>query len=621
MSGIIGICYQDGRSIDRTEMERITDSIAHRGPDDSGIWLDGPIGLGHRMLWTTPESLKEQLPLVSSRGDFVITADARIDNRDDLARQLNLTLSVDIPDSALILAAYEAWGENCPTKLVGDFSFTIWDKRKRTIFAARDRIGIKPFYYHYREGRVFAFASEIAPLFQAADLEKLPEPDAIREILATFAIAHGRTLFKDVQRLPPASTLMLCDGNLDVRRYWEPNSGQGRRKSDPAGHIEEFRHLFSQAVRAQTRSAYPIGCLLSGGLDSASVLCVAARLVQDTARLSSYSMVFDRLPCDEREYIEPTVRQTGVESVFTVADDAAPVEGWEGLRACHESLPDWPIQGLPIQAFWPLLDAAKARGVRVMLTGVGGDVMTEGSAYYLADLLRSGRWLALAEELKRYHSWPHVLWFWMMEAVLPEWACILGRQFRDWVREPSETSFLLGGKEQAAWMKSYRLPRQGFPSASAWHEASVVVNPRISSVFEDSWEGLGQRGGLEFRHPFYDARLVEFLLAVPSEEKRRQGTTKYLLREAMKHVLPETLRRRKGKAEFSPMIASRLDSMTFDPGSLTLTRSGVIAASRVVDVLARRAAQPSPLSALVLWQLAALETWYRLHFKPIGDQP
>ncbi|MGI2325475.1 MULTISPECIES: asparagine synthase-related protein [unclassified Methylococcus] len=619
MSGIIGICYQNGRSIDRTELERITDSIAHRGPDGSGIWLEGGVGLGHRMLWTTPESLKEQLPLVSSRGDFVITADARIDNRDDLARQLNLTLSVDIPDSALILAAYEAWGENCPTKLVGDFSFAIWDKRKRAIFAARDRIGIKPFYYHYREGRVFAFASEIAPLFQAADLEKQPEQDAIREILATFAIAHGRTLFKGVQRLPPASTLMLCDGNLDVRRYWEPIAGQGRRKPDLAGHIEEFRHLFGEAVRAQIRSAYPIGCLLGGGLDAASVLCVAARLVPDRTRLSSYSMVFDLLPCDEREFIEQTVQQTGVESVITVADEA-PAEGWEGLQACNRLQPDWPIQGLPRQSFWPLLDEAGARGVRVMLTGIGGDEVTQGSPYYLAALLTSGRWLGLAKELKRYRFSRHVLWFWIMEAILPEWACKLGRQFIDWARGPSEASFFFGSKEQVAWIKGHQLPRRGFPSASAWHEASVLTHPTISLAFEGGWDALGRHGVLEFRHPFYDARLVEFLLSVPSEEKRRQGTTKLILREAMKNVLPEALRLRTGKAEFSPMIASRLDSMTFDPGSLTLTRSGLLSPNRVANMNARRAAQPSPLSALVLWHLAALEIWHRLHFKPpIGD--
>nr|WP_041360816.1 asparagine synthetase B family protein [Methylococcus capsulatus] len=463
---------------------------------------------------------------------------------------------------------------------------------------------------------MFAFASEIAPLFHAVDLEKLPNQDAIREILATFATAHERTLFKDVQRLPPGSILMLRDGNLGVRRYWEPSTEKGRRKLDLAGHIEEFRHLFSEAVRAQTRSAYPIGCLLGGGLDAASVLCVAARLVPDRTRLSSYSMVFDRLPCDEREFIEPTVQQAGVESVFTIAD-AAPVEGWESLRVCHESLPGWPVQGLPIQSLWPLLDEARTRGVRVMLTGVGGDAVTQGSPYYLADLLTSGRWFTLAKELKRYRFSPHVLWFWVMEAMLPEWACKLGRLFKDRVRGPSDASFYFGSKEQVAWMEGQQLPRKGFPSASAWQEASVVVNPTISLAFEGGWEVLGQRGGLEFRHPFYDARLVEFLLSIPSEEKRRQGTTKYLLREAMKNVLPEALRLRKGKAEFSPMIASWLDSMAFDPGSLTLTRSGVIAASRVAKVTARRAAQPSPLSALVLWQLAVLETWYRLHFKPI----
>lgn len=611
----MGLWQLDGRPVDRAELARMTEALAHRGPDGSGVWLEESVGLGHRMLWTTPESLHEKLPAVGTGGRLVITADARIDNREELARQLALRLTPELGDSALILAAYEQWGERCPEKLVGDFAFAIWDRQARTLFAARDRIGIKPVYYHYREGQVFAFASEIAPLFQATGLEKQPEQDAIREILATFATAHGRTLFKGVQRLPPASTLMLRGGNLGVRRYWEPSAGQGRRKPDLAGHTEEFRHLFSEAVRAQTRSAYPIGCLLGGGLDAASVLCVAARLVPDTARLSSYSMVFDRLPCDEREFIEPTVRQAGVESVFTIAD-AAPVEGWEGLRACHESLPDWPVQGLPKQSLWPLLEAAKARGVRVMLTGIGGDEVTQGSPYYLADLLTSGYWLTLAQELKRYRFSPHVLWFWMLEAILPEWACTLGRRFKDRVRGPSDASFFFGGKEQAAWMEGQQLPRKGFPSASAWHEASAVVNPGIGLAFEGSWEVLGQRSGLEFRHPFYDARLVEFLLSVPSEEKRRQGTTKYLLREAMKNVLPEDLRRRKGKAEFSPMIAPRLDSMTFDPGSLALTRSGVLPASRVVDVVARRAAQPTPLSALVLWQLAVLETWYRLHFKP-----
>ncbi|WP_367026255.1 asparagine synthase-related protein [Methylococcus sp. ANG] len=619
MSGIIGICYQDGRSVDRTELERITDSIAHRGPDGSGIWLDGSVGLGHRMLWTTPESLKEQLPLVSSSGNFVITADARIDNRDDLARQLDLPLSVDIPDSALILAAYEAWGENCPTKLVGDFSFAIWDKRKRTIFAARDRLGIKPFYYHHREGRVFVFASEIFPLFKAAGLEKLPNRDAIREVVTKFATAFDRTLFEGIKRLPPACNLVLCNGRLVVRRYWEPVPAQGSRKPDLARHVEEFRHLFGEAVRAQSRSAFPIGCLLGGGLDSSSVLCMAARLIPDKARLTSYSMIFDRFPCDERKFIEQTAREAGVERIFTVAD-ADPVEGWGGLKACYGLHRDWPIQGMPMRALWPLLDEAKSRGVRVMLTGVGGDSVIQGSPYYLADLLTSGRWSALAGELIQYRFSPNILWYWMMEPVLPEWLCRLGRRIKEFIRPHSDASLLLGNEALGVGQEHPYLVRARFESASAWQEASFIANPGSSMALDGEWDGLGHRGTLEFRHPFYDARLMDFLMSVPSEEKRRQGTTKYILREAMKTVLPESIRLRKGKAEFSPVFASILDSIKFDPGSFTLTRVGIVEANRVASVIEHRTVQPTPMSSLVLWQLAALEIWYSTYFKPIGDQ-
>ena len=162
MSGIAGIYYLDGRPVEGMDVQRMIDSIAHRGPDGCGVWTDGSVGLGHRMLWTTPESLHEKLPLTNKSGDLTITADARIDNRDELISALNFNgrPRETITDSEIILAAYEKWGEKCPEELLGDFSFAIWDKRKQIVFCGRDHFGVKPFYYHLSE-KIFTYASEI----------------------------------------------------------------------------------------------------------------------------------------------------------------------------------------------------------------------------------------------------------------------------------------------------------------------------------------------------------------------------------------------------------------------------------------------------------------------------
>ncbi len=166
MSGIVGIYYINGRPVEGETLGRMVDILAHRGPDGADIWCEGNIGLGHRMLWTTPESLMEKQPLVDRTGNLVLTADARIDNRGELISALRLNDSPveKITDSALILAAYAEWGNQCPEKLIGDFAFAIWDKRKQVLFCARDHMGVKPFYYYYEPGKFFAFASEIKGL-------------------------------------------------------------------------------------------------------------------------------------------------------------------------------------------------------------------------------------------------------------------------------------------------------------------------------------------------------------------------------------------------------------------------------------------------------------------------
>ena len=173
MSGIVGLVTRGGEPVKRLELEGMLTSLAHRGPDGTGVWCEGPAGLGHLMLWTTPESLLERLPLVSPGGHLVLTADARIDNRADLIRTLALggRPAEALTDSHLILAAYEKWGERCPEHLLGDFAFALWDARQHRLFCARDHMGVKPLYY-YKSPRLFACASELKALFYLPEVPR-----------------------------------------------------------------------------------------------------------------------------------------------------------------------------------------------------------------------------------------------------------------------------------------------------------------------------------------------------------------------------------------------------------------------------------------------------------------
>ena len=221
MSGVAGVYFLDGRPVDRGLLERMTDSITHRGPDGVGIWNSGPVGLGHRMLWTTPESLHEQLPLEDKTAKIVLTADARIDNRDELMAVLDLPRNTEreISDGELILSAYEKWGEQCPEKLVGDFAFAIWDERKQRLFLARDHFGVKPLYY-YRSDRVFVFASEIKALLCLPEVPRRLNEARVADYLTVMMEDKTVTFYREIFRLPAGHSMTVSREGAPARPYW-----------------------------------------------------------------------------------------------------------------------------------------------------------------------------------------------------------------------------------------------------------------------------------------------------------------------------------------------------------------------------------------------------------------
>ena len=368
MSGIVGT-YRPGAPAVRAELPRMAETIAHRGRDGMDLWNDGPVGFGHVMLCTTPESLRETLPSVSPDGDLAITADARIDNRDELLASVGRSARPggEMPDSELIMAAYQKWGERCVEHLLGDFAFAIWDKRRQTLFCARDHFGVKPFVY-YSCGSVFAFASEIKALLCLPYAPRQLDEVRVGDYLTSTFDDTGRTFYQDIRRLPPAHSMTVSRAGVRLSEYWSLDPSREVRLGGDHEYAEAFREVFTEAVRCRLRSAFPLGSLLSGGLDSSAVTCVARDLLSQKGELclATFSAVFDEVTqCDERPFIDAVLAQDSVRPQFVHGDRLSPLADIDRVH-WHQ---DEPLGAFNLFLNWALYGAAKEQGVRVLLDG------------------------------------------------------------------------------------------------------------------------------------------------------------------------------------------------------------------------------------------------------------
>ena len=566
MSAIFGVYQRDRRPVAREDLERMSTILSHRGSDGVQIQAEGSLGFGHRMLWTTPESLNEQLPLIDKSSALTITADARIDNRDELYSLLELRRPLaEIGDSELILAAYIKWGEECPEKLLGDFAFAIWDERNQRLFCARDHFGVKPFYYHISDGS-FVFASEIKAIFCVGEIPKRLNELRVAEHLSLVCNDASITFYEDINRLPPAHTLTISARESVKRKYWALDPLREHERRSDSEYAEEFRAIFTEAVRCRMRSAFPVGSMLSGGLDSSSIACVARKLLPENESLHTFSIVHDVVKkCDEREFQDAVLAKGGFVPHYLQNDSVSPLIDLDDIL-WHE---DEAIGG-NLYSNWCLYKQAKESGVRVILDGFDGDSTVSHGRGYLTELARAGRWIALATEVrafskKRQLAWKEAYWAWIWSYKLEpmiKGSRTLSRS-RQLYRRAIGTRSHNGNSSEPFAYKSILNP-------DFVKESGLAANPRPRrpqserEMHHGLLTNLGMIGslenlaaasaafGTEIRFPFWDTRLTEFCLALPPEQKWVRGTTRMVMRRAMEGILPTQIQWRPGKANIAP---------------------------------------------------------------------
>ena len=614
MSGIAGIVHLDRSPIDAETLQKMTDAIVHRGMDSAGMWVKDSVGLGHRMLRTTPEQLHERQPLCDESGRMCLVFDGRVDNREDLGKSLKshgLELR-DETDAELVLKSYLQWGEDAPIRILGDFAFAIWDGRLNALFCARDIFGIRPLTY-YGGGNFVLIASELHQLFHDPRVKKVPNEGMVAEYLSAQITSCEETLWQGILRLPPAHFMWVRPGGVEKRRYWDFDLSKKVRYKTDEEYAEHFLDLFRQAIRCRLRSCGPIGSYLSGGLDSSSVSVIANELLREQGRtepLDTFSLVFPGMACDESEYIEATVQHAGLRSqVFPPVP--ANLDYYRKIASRYQDFPGWPNGGAMMSL--PLQEVLRETETRVMLTGLGGNECVEGIDNDLAVLSSEGRLLELVSKARSKAADGGPSWWRLVfdYGVRPRIPRQVKRAVRALLRREREFECL-----PSEFQRRTKLIRR--VDASANPTGASPVQQVLYSCFCSGWATLfheisdreGGFLGLELRHPFYDRRLAEFSFALPEQQRSESGLSKIVLRNALKGRLPECVIRRRIQSEFTPVIRKTFDTTDFQ-GCLccaAIEERGWIIASKQVSCVEKFRAGES-LNVWELWAAIGMEIW------------
>ncbi len=496
---------------------------------------------------------------------------------------------------------YSQYGEALPERLNGAFAFAFYDSKNETIFSARDSLGIASLYYtETNEG--YKFALNIDELLALHNVSKKPNLHSMRTMMQCFAVDYHDTMYEDIYRLPPGHKMTIANGKKYIERYWFPEKIKIDHSMSEEEAIQKLRELFGSAVERSISTLEETAFELSGGLDSSSVVSLLAQK-EDPTQIDSYSMLFDGLKCDESEYVDDLLVK------YPLNHRKVPAESLDyrseySLESLYALSPNWPIS-LTFAMLIPMLSNMKKEGKRVVVSGQGGDHLFTGSPYILYDLLARGKFWAFYTELQTHRRPWNAFKAYVVKPFLGEYRVdklkdILGK-------EPMEQCFwnMCDIKDLTNVI--------GIKNPAIKMELDVVTSTFYTTVMDGNiFHCAEQHFDIEYRHPFFDKELVEFALSLPLEMKYNNRTIKRILRKAMDGILPDKIKNRRDKAEFSELIAQQIEAIDLDAlfDDPHIVRLAVLDMSDVECCL--ELYKNGKLRYIsYLWTMINVEYWYR----------
>lgn len=540
MCGIAGIIRLDQARPQEDSLRAMMHEMKHRGPDDEGVFIEDKVGLGFVRLSIIDLSPDGHQPMVSADGRYVLVFNGEIFNYVELREELQ-QLGVSFKtktDTEVLLQAYIKWGDECMNRFNGMWAFAIYDRLNKSLFACRDRFGIKPFYYIHHDD-FFAFCSEIPPLLGLLDSKPSANYQSIFDYLAFNRTDQTEeTFFKEVKKLPHGQSLNILKGDVSFNKWYNLREQVG--KAEAFGSPEEYKDLLTSAIGLRLRSDVPVGVCLSGGLDSSSIVATLLKEFNKTD-LNTFSAVYQNGQTgDEKEYINEF--RDSLQHMHYTFPDASTLEGdlYEFVKAHAE-----PIPSTSPYAQYKVMELAKDKVV-VTLDGQGADEELAGYHYFFGfffkDLLRNARIGKLSGEIYQYlnnhrslYGIKSFIYFLLPEQV--KTTVRVGEKGylnQDFVSRYSSSNAITGNLYGSNTLKDSLLDH---------------FENKLEHLLK--WEDMNSMHfSLEARVPFLDYRLVERTLASSETWAIKNGITKYILREAMKGVLPEKIRLRMDKIGF-----------------------------------------------------------------------
>jgi asparagine synthase (glutamine-hydrolysing) len=512
-------------------LRRLTDALQHAGPDAQDVWVNGAVGLGHALLRTGRDADAGSQPLTLD-GRTWIAADARVDGRAELVRALSAhgrEPAPDAPDAALILHAYGAWGEACVERLLGDYAFAMWDGARRRLLCARDHFGVKPLYYAETPSSVIVSTSLDCVRQHPGVSKELDEAVIVSFLRDGGTDDPAATALRHVRRVPAAHCLVVGE-NVAVKRYWRlPIDGEVRYRRG-VEYVERFTELLENAVADRLRTR-EVGVLMSGGLDSTTVAATAKRCLSSEPSpftLRAYTTVCERVvPDPESRYATLAARALGIPLHVRVADDYQPFERWDKPELRRAEPEGDPLLAIHVDQ----LNEAATNG-RVVLTGHGADPAMRLPASYAIDRLKRGELARLATEIGAYivhcRRVPRLR---------------LGRHLRRWLSREAPLPV-----SPPPWLRAADGASRDAPASTPAHPAHPARPHAYELLTASDWPQIFESYDanvtgvpVDVRHPFFDRRVVEYLLAIPPMPWCFDKT---IVRLAMRGILPDAIRLR-----------------------------------------------------------------------------
>lgn len=547
MCGIAGIVYQGRRQeVAKESVRRMIAIQQHRGPDGEGFYDNTGVSLGHCRLSIIDIGDTGHQPMADHSGRWWITFNGEIYNYIELAQELKDLghQFLGHSDTEVLLYAYCQWGQECVTRLRGMFAFAIWDEKEKVLFAARDRLGIKPFHYYLKEGEQLVFSSELKALLPFLPTRTVNLRMA-KDFLAWNLLDHqeSETMLEGIQRLPPAHTMVWRPNRkLLLKRYWSLSFTEETSTSpiQQVSLVQEFRKRFEESVAIHLRADVPVGTCLSGGLDSSAIVCAIRAEMEKWAQREqrefqhTFSAYFEEPHLDERVYMADVIEATGCTSHFVKPDGQQLCDDLAHLLWHQEE----PIGGLGVYVQYCVARLANQQGLKVLLDGQGADEQLAGYRKFIVVFLRQ-----LFRERQYCRAITEGLSFFSSFDILKTTRLAEGRRYL--FGASAEVAQLWPGGEVP--LPPIEMGLKG--SLGCRLQADLM---RFSLPVLLRYEDRNSMAfGIESRVPFLDHPLVEWLSILPADMKLKGGWTKRILREALTGVLPEKVRARKSKLGFS----------------------------------------------------------------------